>query len=775
MSAAAVSARAAWAALLVLGLWGAVRVRALRPVAVGLGLMLAAQVALHGVYGYPTFLYSLHFLPMLVAAAAFAWFTPARWVACALAVVVIGIGVPNNLAQFERAAAMTRTAANELGAGWFALHEAKRTRPEDPWPRGTGHVLVGPFGANERAKGYVEPGGAFSPAFATFGLSFWVVDGDGTLLTTSADIPLARTRGRYLRDAAGGVGVAVSTPYYDASWRPVGGDGYALELTPRLDGDQRIEIAVRSVGPAGGALRRLAVGEGVLELDGGWTLGPVTPDMLTHLGVEGDAGWRRPLRSDGREVESPQGWAHARIAVPPERPLRLRLRRPQPLAGPAPPQHPASSITAADPAFAAALEAQLATLEAGLVGLEARPGDPATYHHPWLRDAAYVTVALARAGRVDLAERLALTLAPRDFLAPYGAEADAPGLGLWMLSATATLVDRADFDAAIWPHVRRKAELVDDMLNATADVRHPYTGPLADERMRGSERVERVARPAAAGLIRGRVGRERPLFYVNAVSYAGLRGAAALAERRGEGAAAVRWRAQAERLREAWRTAFDRSPAEDADRADPRTATVGLWPTAVAAPGTYADYLRARLPEWEQAWSRTPTGPERTDLAVAEVHQWLRSGWHERVRTALERFERASPFPGLGTLWEGDDKFDDPGIWPEARGWLEPPHATPDYRAAAEMLLLRLAMLAHVEEAGDGAERLVVGAGVPASWLSERIVATRVGTALGFVDWEWKDGRLHVRVPRPTVDIVPGPAFPPDTRITREIVERGSP
>ena len=52
------------------------------------------------------------------------------------------------------------------------------------------------------------------------------------------------------------------------------------------------------------------------------------------------------------------------------------------------------------PEFADALRAQIVTLQTGLVGDETRPGDPLNYPLPWLRDGAYVVVALARAGRL---------------------------------------------------------------------------------------------------------------------------------------------------------------------------------------------------------------------------------------------------------------------------------------------------------------------------------------------------------------------------------------
>jgi hypothetical protein len=107
-----VLAAVAWMLLLLCGVLGAglglVRGTRLRPVAVGLGLMLLAQIGLHSVYGDPTFLYSAHFLPMLVLLAALSWFSPLRVVALVLAGVVVLAGGASNLRQFEAAAGLAR-------------------------------------------------------------------------------------------------------------------------------------------------------------------------------------------------------------------------------------------------------------------------------------------------------------------------------------------------------------------------------------------------------------------------------------------------------------------------------------------------------------------------------------------------------------------------------------------------------------------------------------------------------------------------------------------
>jgi hypothetical protein len=88
---------------------------------------------------------------------------------------------------------------DRVGTARLEVLSAMRQRPADPWPRGTSHVVLGRIGSTELEKAYLEPGGSFSPSPGSFGVSFWVVDRSGALVTTSDDIPLDRTRATYER------------------------------------------------------------------------------------------------------------------------------------------------------------------------------------------------------------------------------------------------------------------------------------------------------------------------------------------------------------------------------------------------------------------------------------------------------------------------------------------------------------------------------------------------------------------------------------------------
>jgi hypothetical protein len=99
-----IAASLAWIALLCCGVWGGLTAPGLRPVSLGLGMMLLFQMVLHSVYGTVTYLYAPHFLPILVAISSLSWFSPARRAALALAVFVFAAGGVNNVVQFRHGA-----------------------------------------------------------------------------------------------------------------------------------------------------------------------------------------------------------------------------------------------------------------------------------------------------------------------------------------------------------------------------------------------------------------------------------------------------------------------------------------------------------------------------------------------------------------------------------------------------------------------------------------------------------------------------------------------
>jgi hypothetical protein len=93
-----------WIALLCLGLWGLFTIRKHLRLRVALGLTILGQLALHLVYGTDeTFLYTLHFAPLLLLLAALSTLTPARSLALVLTgMLVVSAGI-NNMLQLNQA------------------------------------------------------------------------------------------------------------------------------------------------------------------------------------------------------------------------------------------------------------------------------------------------------------------------------------------------------------------------------------------------------------------------------------------------------------------------------------------------------------------------------------------------------------------------------------------------------------------------------------------------------------------------------------------------
>ena len=106
-----------WAGMLALGLWtlllvagvhGLVRSPQWHAFGKVLALTLAAQVALHLVYGEETFLYAAHFLPLLMALAVFSARSLSGPVAASIALLTAGLAAFNNTAMYEAAARLLR-------------------------------------------------------------------------------------------------------------------------------------------------------------------------------------------------------------------------------------------------------------------------------------------------------------------------------------------------------------------------------------------------------------------------------------------------------------------------------------------------------------------------------------------------------------------------------------------------------------------------------------------------------------------------------------------
>ncbi len=622
-------------------------------------------------------------------------------------------------------------------------------RPDDWWPRGTGHVVLSLPGSRE--AGYHEPGGSFSPGIGSFGVSVFVME-KGVLKCTSDTIPIEQVRQRFFwTDGAAAPAIATTTPYYEASWSHPGPGAWRLKLRPASG--YSLMAVVRGVGPAAGPITSLVWRDPRLTVNNRWRISITPPLKDIFMGDE--RGWRWTTEGSEYPVRLRDGWAYARIDLGGAAESEVAIEDPTPPHWFAVEGAAAAStlkLDLPDPRFAESLNAQAAHLMMGLLDWQPRAGDPLNYPYPWLRDGAYIVTALARSGQTGAAKRLATFYAEHDFFGGFGPEGDAPGLSLWAIGEAAGRIGDLRFDAWLWPHVRRKAELIVEMATAKEPIHRAVDWPLVPRHATRSD-ITLVAEAARDGLIIGRMDHHRPVLFVNAVSYQGLLSAAAIASRLAKPVEAKRWRTQAAALRKAWERGFATPEANNE-----RTYVSGLWPTAIAS-GVRDPFAKGLEARW--AKRRTPDGglrerPLWTYFEVAEAHQWLMLRRPERTWATLEWFWANQTSPGLYTWWEGEGEENSFGLWDQVRGWANPKHVTPHYWTAAEMLLLEIDMLAYQDADGS----VVVGAGIPAAWLAKRMSVRRMWVAGGILDWTWDGKKLSVNTYGRKLRIRPGMVFP---------------
>jgi len=618
------------------------------------------------------------------------------------------------------------------------LLQHMKADPSQPWPRSIGHVVLAWPGSRLDQKGYLEPGGSFSPGVGSFGILIQA----GNFI--SSTIPLKQIK----QSMDSGLGITTESPYYSADWTVESPRSFLLKLQARMG--LPLSLLLRSDGPAGGPLSSITWDKGVVLVNGIWRIEAAGSQQGPALG--------KPL------IAGSGNWLRATVPLGSVRVIRVTTLIPlaDPVLFPAKDKlselRSLPQVNVPDVRFSASMGAQERHLLMSLVGNETRPGDPVNYPLAWNRDGAYEVTALARSGEIATAEKLALFFARHDWFGGFGPEADTPGLSLWAIGQTADRAHDPAFDREVWPDVYRKAEMILKMIHTTRAIyRIPY-GPIVPADLNRPD-LDLVCGPAKNGLIVGRMDFERPLLYVNGVSYAGLRAAARIALRQPGGAVYAKlWDQEASVLRKAWWRALSTPQRED-----DRSAIVGLWPSNIANndPIPYSSLLK-------EHWDKThdPTGnfksrPLWTYFKVAEAHEWLLEG-EARVPDArthvwqtLNWFWDHQSSPGLYTWWEGRGEENSFGLWQEIRGWEHPGAVTPHYWTAAEMLSLQLDMLVHEDEDGS----LVIGLGVPNSWLAHPMHVSGIVCPRGTVAWSWDGHHLKVLLNGQPVTYIPGPAF----------------
>jgi hypothetical protein len=747
-----------WGLLFVLGVWACIQSTWATPFKVTLLLTLVGQVALHTLYGEETFLYSLHFVPLLIGVVAFSLMHPCRPYAIMLIVMLIPLSMINNWQQFLQ--------ANELATSPRGnVLRQSALRPHDAWTKFDSHAILAIPGSMEKDKSYIEPGGSFSPKVGSFGVSVWLTDPLHTLIATSDTINPSQIEQSFVWQTNQSLpSIQTQTPFYHSITRLQSDNTWQHELDfskPSIA--TNASLMIRSVGPSGGPIYKLSWNNQQLVVNDAWQVTFDSAPLSVHLGQEGINAWFAE-GSNNKTIETPNGWGFANIKLNAMHPVKVNVKA---LHAQTAYQLPTTNIRGdlilqlPDERFNASLQAQIAHLMMSLVKNQTRPGDPTNYPIGWQRDGAYILVALARAGELEKAKMLSKAFADEDFFGGFGAEADSPGLALWALNQVASQLKEPAHDQWLWPHVQRKAQWIEQMLTTKQNMYAPFKGRVVPQHINDPEK-NLVAEPAKNGLIVGRMDHHRPLLFVNAVNYLGLIEAADLATRLGKHEVATHWNMLADQLKSAWVKSF-KPPYSDNER----TYISGLWPTWIAS-----DLMTAFKVNLNQRWKNQhdemhlyKAKPLWTYFDVAETHQWLYLAQPERVWSTLEWFWQHQSIPGLYTWWEGEGEENSFGIWQNVRGWVKPNNINPHYWTAAEMALLQMDMLGHLSKK-EAKTTLIIGAGIPLNWLNKPLAVKNLRVGPHTLDWHWENNVMQVTIDSPQPAIIKlGEHFPTNAKL----------
>ncbi|MGA9383138.1 MAG: hypothetical protein WBV73_30615, partial [Phormidium sp.] len=671
-----------WTGLLIMGIWGFFTTKQQPKLRIVLGLTIVGQLLIHSVYGArETFIYSLHFAPLLLILAAFSSLTRLRLVALVLAgLVVVSAGI-NNRSQFDRVTATLQT----YGTPQQQVEQQMRLRPEDPWLRNAGHIVLGTPGSRAEDKAYYEPGGSFSPVVGSFGVSIWMVDKNGNLKATSDNIPLDKIKQQFtdLSDKQT-PGIFTTTEYYQTYWSAPKPGIWQLTLKTPANSATRPVLVIRSVGPAGGAINSLNWDGQRLLINNRWSVKPNRTPVKVHLGSETSKGWNSQT-STLKQWEDRRGWGYARLELTTgDTSIELANFTPGPANLNAPQILSGMVLELPDRRFVETVNAQVAHLMMGIVGNRTTPSDPLNYPLPRFQDGAYQLVALARAGKLDVARQLSGYFAETDFVDGIQWKANVPALGIWALAEVAEQVNQPEYDRLVWPHIQRKAELIMDMLTTN----RPGYPVVEESKAPFSEHPDFLK----VDLLAGKMDNQPDLITLDPsasmMSYRALLDAATLADRVGQPGIAKRWRSEAAKLQAAWGKAF-----EFLFSGTPETYTSSLWPSGIG----FSD-REVLTQELERRWNESHDAngslrpPVTPDLNLAETHQWVFLGESDRVWNNLQWFWQNQASPGLYTWWGDNNKLGELpksfSQWRRYRGWINPPNVTPHYGADAQMLLL---------------------------------------------------------------------------------------
>ncbi len=625
-------------------------------------------------------------------------------------------------------------------------------------PVGKVHIPIGLANSLDSLKTFVEAEGGFSPGFATFGVSYWIYDSAIRKLHAGTD-------GRPVEHGLNGVGRLIPWSKWTADgvelWSEtcqadrdvsngklqfVGARG-RLRNSGREPRSIRLFVAIRPLGPAGGAIRAIQLLDGgkVVKADGHVVLsadplptaaGAISTDTLSKFANEGQVPETQeaasatgdcsallrfdmtlsPGESRGFRLLCPvlagqRAVAHRWDGVNPWAQLDDAVPRPRE-GGTLQPDLSVDELKTLraddvfyraetywddlggrvklrlpDPRWAEAFAA--ITSHVAVAMNEGAPDVSVINYNVFNRDGVYVTNILQKAGRPDLAERAIDYFLAHPFNGRVQPEADNPGQVLWIMGEHWRFTQDRGWLDKVRPAVRQLAAMIRYARAEPGPHWVAKSGLGFGPRLEPSERFE--LKPGACDGFHPE--------YTEAFDIAGLRAAAILAKAAGKTAEADEWQALADRLLNGYDERFRTRLAGDYG------SYCVLWPCRLypTDQGIAFDTFHALAAQRPTSWRYFP---------LATAHQALLTRKREAGFGTISLHLEDPQMKGWYAFDEGGKSG--AGGWRHARTTWNGDVAMPHGWAIAEFHLLLRDSLAF--EDGD---RLILLAGIPPAWFRD--------------------------------------------------------
>lgn len=388
-----------------------------------------------------------------------------------------------------------------------------------------------------------------------------------------------------------------------------------------------------------------------------------------------------------------------------------------------------------DARFQQATHAAIADLLMGFDGHSITPG-PATYHHFWFRDSAYILPALLRAGATQIVRKVLHTYPDRQrkngFFVSQDGEWDANGQALFAIEQFALYAPGVGLPQLYTDCIKKAAHWIERKRGSDRGLQAGYKGLLPP------------------GLSAEHLGPNDSFYWDQFWSLKGLESAANLMLMAGEGNAAVEFSNLAADFRGSLEASLYHVSSRLGTKAMPASPRRGLDAGMIGS-------VAASHPL--QLW-------EPTDPRIVETLEALQKvAWHDGLFYQIESHKALGTYLSQqvahGLMFAGKvaeamaittklvELATEPLTWPEGIN----PRTLGGGMGDGHHLWASADFVWHVHDMfayNDGEHRLHLLAGVPHKWLKGKLKVSRLPIETGAVlDLTVTDGRIDVRSSRP--------------------------